>query len=47
MSQIWQVNTLWQRSHHDDAHLHPLTNVPIKGQPSTPYGMREIAQIKF
>ena len=39
MSQIWQVNTLWQsqsyRSHHD-ARLHPLTNVPTRCQPSTP-----------
>ena len=45
MSQIWQVNTLWQsqsyRSHHD-AHLHPLTNVSAKCQPSTPYGIKEI-----
>ena len=28
-------------SHHD-AHLHPLTNVPTKCQPSTPYGIQEI-----
>ena len=26
------------RSHHDVAHLHPLTNVPIKYQPPAPYG---------
>ena len=35
-----------QRSHHD-VHLHPLTNVPTKCQPSTPYGIQEIAQTKF
>ena len=26
------------RSHHDAAHLHPLTNVPSKYQLPTPYG---------
>ena len=26
------------RSHHDVAHLHPLTNVPTKYQLPTPYG---------
>ena len=26
------------RSHHDTAHLHPLTNVPTKYQLPTPYG---------
>ena len=26
---------------------HPLTNVPTKCQPSTPYGIQEIAQTKF
>ena len=31
------------RSDHDIAHLHPLTNVPSKGQLSTPYGIQEIA----
>ena len=50
MSQIWQGNTLW-KSHswrsHDDAHLHSLTNVPTKCQPSTPYGIQEIAQTRF
>ena len=49
MSQIWQVNALCQsqskRSHHD-AHLHPLTNVPTKCQPSTPNRIQEIAQTK-
>ena len=35
-----------KRSHHD-AHLHPLTNVPTKCQPSTPYGIQEIAQTRF
>ena len=45
MSQIWQVNTLCQsqskRAHHH-AHLHPLTNVPTKCHPSTPYRIKEI-----
>ena len=47
MSQIWQVNTLWQsqslKSYHD-AHLHPLTNVLTKCQPSTPYIIQEPRQ---
>ena len=47
MSQIWQVKTLWQsqsrRSHHD-AHIHPLTNVSTKCQPSTPYRIQEPSQ---
>ena len=34
MSQIWQVNTIWQsqgyRSHHDVAHLQTPTNVSTK-----------------
>ena len=51
ISQIWQMNTLWQsqsqRSHHDVAHLHPLTNVPTKCQPSAPYGIKEITQTRF
>ena len=29
------------RSHHDDAHLHPLTNVPTKYQLQTPCGFRD------
>ena len=41
MSQIWQVNKLWQsqskRSHHD-THLHPITNIPTKYQLPTPCG---------
>ena len=41
MSQIWQVNTLW--SHHD-AHLHTLTNVLTKCQPSTPCGIQDPVQ---
>ena len=28
------------RSHHDTAHLQPLTNVPTKHQLPTPYGFR-------
>ena len=35
------------RSHHDLAHLHPLTNVPTKYQVSTPYGFRDIAQTRL
>ena len=38
-----------KRSHHD-AHIHlrtPPTNVPPKCQPSTPYGIQEIAQTRF
>ena len=31
------------RSHHDDAHLHPLTNVPTKYQLAIPYNVRDIA----
>ena len=40
MSKIWQVYTLWQNH---DAHLHSLTNVSTKCEPSTPYGIQEIA----
>ena len=28
-------------------YMHPLTNVPTKCQPSAPYGIQEIAQIRF
>ena len=35
------------RSHHDVAHLHPLTNVPTKYQLPTPYGFRDIARTRF
>ena len=35
------------RSHHDAAHLHPLTNVPTKYQLPTPYGFRDIARTRF
>ena len=35
------------RSHHDIAHLHPLTNVPTKYQLPTPYRFRDIARIRF
>ena len=34
------------RSHHDVAHLQPLSNVPTKYQPPTLYGFRDIAQAK-
>ena len=35
------------RSHHDAAHLQPLTNVPTKHQLSTPYSFRDIARTRF
>ena len=35
------------RSHHDNTHLWPLTNVPTKYQLPTPYGFRDIARITF
>ena len=35
------------RSHHDAAHLQPLTNVPTKHQIPTPYGFRDIARTRF
>ena len=35
------------RSHYDIAHLHQLTNVPIKYQLPTPYGFRDTAQTNF
>ena len=35
------------RSHHDVAHLHPLTNVPNKYQLPTPHGFRDIARTRF
>ena len=35
------------RSHHDVAHLHPLTNVPSKHQLRTPHGFRDTAQTRF
>ena len=35
------------RSHHDTAHLQPLTNVPTKHQLPTPYGFRDIARTIF
>ena len=28
-------------------YIHPLTNVPKKCQPSTPYGIKEIALTRF
>ena len=34
------------RSHHD-ARLHPLTDVTTKCQPSTSYGIQEIAQTRL
>ena len=45
MSQVCHVNSLWHShssmSHHD-AHLHTITNILTKCQPSTPYGIKEI-----
>ena len=35
------------RSHHDVAHLHPLTNVPTKYQLPTPQGFCDIARTRF
>ena len=35
------------RSHHDAAHLQPLTNVPTKHQLPTPYGFRDITRTRF
>ena len=35
------------RSHHDAAHLHPLTNVSTKYQLITPYSFRDIARTRF
>ena len=35
------------RSHHDAAHLQPLTNVPTKHQLPIPYSFRDIAQTRF
>ena len=40
-------NKVKSRSHHDVAHLHPLTNVPTKYQLPTPYGFRDIARTRF
>ena len=35
------------RSHHDAAHLQPLTNVPTKHQLPTPYVFRYLARTSF
>ena len=35
------------RSHHDVAHLHPLTNVPTKHQLPIPYGCQDTARTRF
>ena len=35
------------RSHHDVAHLQPLTNVPTKYQLPGPYGFQDIAWTRF
>ena len=35
------------RSHHDTAHLYPLSNVPTKCQIPTPYRSRDIVRTRF
>ena len=35
------------RSHHDAAHLQPLTNVPTKPQLPIPYGFQDRARTRF
>ena len=35
------------RSHHDAAHLYPITNDPSKYQLPTPYGFQDIAKQDF
>ena len=35
------------RSHHDDAHLQPSTNVPTKYQLPTAYSFQDMAQTRF
>ena len=40
-------NNVKSRSHHDTAHLQPLTNVPTKYQLPTPDGFRDIARKRF
>ena len=35
------------RSHHDVAHLQPVTNVPTKYQRPTPYSFQDIAKTGF
>ena len=32
---------------HTNIYMQPLTNVPTMYQPSTPYGIQEIAQTRF
>ena len=42
-----QRSKVKSRSHHDAAHLHPLTNVPTKYQVPTPYRFRDKARKRF
>ena len=42
-----QCDTVKSRSHHDVAHLHPLTNVPTKYKLPTPYGFCDTAWTNF
>ena len=35
------------RSHHDVAHIQPLTNVPTKYQHPTPYGFQDIVKTRY
>ena len=40
---LWQGQKVKSWSDDDNAHLYPLTNVPIKYELPTPYGFRNIA----
>ena len=40
-------NKVKSRSHHDAAHLQPLTNVPTKHQLPTPHSFQDIARTRF
>ena len=40
-------NKVKSRSHHDAAHLQPLTNVPTKHELSSPYAFRDLAWTRF
>ena len=42
-----QYDKVKSRSHHDAAHLQPLTNVPTKHKLPTPYRFRDIAPDKI
>ena len=44
---IAQTRFYRSRSHHEVAHLYPLTNVPTRYQLPTPYSFRDIARARF